>query len=195
MAEIDRTRELLELTQTGDGSAMQELLVAYLPELAAFLRLQMGQRLQQRESSADIAQSVCREILTDMEDFEYRGPAAFKRWLFLTARRKLIDRARFHGRDRRDVGRDVALSETQLASGYGSFQTPSGVAMQKEEIERLEAAFDQMPEDYRDVIVYSKFLGMKGPEIGERMGKTANAVRVLLHRALARLGLLLDKDG
>ncbi|MCA8972048.1 MAG: sigma-70 family RNA polymerase sigma factor [Planctomycetes bacterium] len=194
MSRIPDTADLISQTRSGDERACEALLVRYLPELHAFIRLRMGPRLLARETSEDLVQSVCREVLDDLGEFQYEHERGFKSWLFIQALRKVQDRAKYHSRQKRDVGREVAIDEAQLLSGYASFLTPSRVVSQREDIERLERAFDKLPEDYRDVITWSKLLGLTHAEIGERMGRTETAVRALLYRALVRLGFLLDAD-
>ena len=61
----------------------------------------------------------------------------------------------------------------------------------KEELERFEAAMDQLPEDYRQVITLSHIVGMNHAEIAEEMGRNEGAARSLLHSALTRLGWLI----
>lgn len=190
-AEPDTAR-LITQSRSGDENAVQSLLVRYLPELHAFVRLRMGPRLLARESSEDLVQSVCREVLDDIDHFEYEHERGFKSWLFIQALRKVQDRAKYHTRQKRDMKREVAMDEAQFLSGYASFLTPSRVASQREDVIKLEDAFEQLPQDYRDVITCSKLLGMTHKEIGERMGRTETAVRALLYRALVRLGFLLD---
>jgi RNA polymerase sigma-70 factor (ECF subfamily) len=71
------------------------------------------------------------------------------------------------------------------------------VAIRAEDMQQLEAAFARLPEDYRQVLVSSRILGLSHGEIAEEMGRSEGAVRVLLHRALVRLGWLLSggRDG
>jgi RNA polymerase sigma-70 factor (ECF subfamily) len=64
--------------------------------------------------------------------------------------------------------------------------------MAKEAVERIEAALDALPEDYREVITLAKLVGLSRAEIGEVMGRSEGAVRTLLFRAQARLAELLD---
>ena len=52
-------------------------------------------------------------------------------------------------------------------------------------------AFAQLPEDYREVITLSRVVGLSHGQIASQLGKSEGAVRVLLHRALARLSGLL----
>lgn len=188
------TRELVQLASRGDGASLRELLQRFLPELRAFIRLKTGAHLRAKESCSDLVQSVCREVLEDLESIEYRGERAFKQWLFTRSLRKIQDRDRFHRRMKRDAAREEPDAfDEQLATGYQRLLTPSRAAIRQEEIAILEAAFDRMPEDYRDVITYARLLGMDHNEIGERMSKSPGAVRVLLHRAIARLGTLLGR--
>lgn len=200
----DPERQLIERASQGDPIAVDELLERYLPRLRAFVRLKAGPAVRARESSSDIVQSVCRELLEGMEDFQYQGESAFRSWLFTAALRKIVDRDRFHRRERRDVGREVRVDAGTsggndpgaILAGYGSLFTPSREAAAREELERLEGIFDRLPEDYREAIVFSRILGLSHAEIAEKMGRSEGATRVLLHRALAKLTLLLgESDG
>jgi RNA polymerase sigma factor (sigma-70 family) len=61
-----------------------------------------------------------------------------------------------------------------------------------EQLARLEAAFDRLTGEERDLIVLSRLVGFSHREIGERLGKREGAARVAFHRALARLAEILD---
>ena len=189
----DPVEHLVQSASRGDAVALDQLLVRFLPELRAFVRLNVGGHLLAREAPEDIEQSVCREVLQDLSGFEYRGEAAFKRWLHLCALRKIRDRARFQQRARRDPAREEAAPSPSAADArYVDPLTPSEVAVGREEAARLQAAFDQLSEDHRAVVTMSRLLGMSHAEIGAELGRSEGAVAVLLHRALARLGLLLS---
>ena len=64
--------------------------------------------------------------------------------------------------------------------------------MGREAIDRIEAAFDALPEHYREVIVLARIVGLPHREIAERLGKTEVAVQGLLTRALVKLSGLLQ---
>ncbi len=63
-----------------------------------------------------------------------------------------------------------------------------------EEFARLEAALDTLDPDYRDVIVLRKLEELSFKEIAERMGRSQDACRMLLARALAALTLKLQEQ-
>jgi RNA polymerase sigma-70 factor (ECF subfamily) len=141
-------------------------------------------------------QSVCRELLTHQERFQYPGEQQFLAWLYTTARRKISNRVRDLGRDKRDARREIGgLAESamaELGAAYARVSSPSGRALRAEEIARLEAAIDRLPEEQREVVTLAHLAGLSRAEIGEQMGKTEEAVRALLHRAKARLAILLE---
>ena len=53
--------------------------------------------------------------------------------------------------------------------------------------ERLQRAFSTLPDEYREVITLARVVGLPHAEIAVKLGKSEGAVRILLHRALARL--------
>jgi RNA polymerase sigma-70 factor (ECF subfamily) len=73
--------------------------------------------------------------------------------------------------------------------------TPSELAIKNEELAALEACFEQLPEDYRQVIVAARLLGQSHGEIAADLGRNEGAVRMLLHRAMAKLARLMDERG
>lgn len=187
---------LVERAAAGDREALEALLEEHLPGLRGFVRLRTGEVLRRRESSSDLVQSVCREILTHMDRFQYRSEAGFRQWLYATALRKIQNRVEYHRAQKRDPAQERAASENSdddLLSCYGSFCTPSQELMSQEEVRRIEAAFDELPDDYREAIVMAKVVGLSRAEMAAELGKSEGAVRTLLSRALSRLAEVLDE--
>lgn len=176
--------ELQGRASQGDPQAVDRLLAHYLPRLHAYVHSQMGAHLRNREASLDIVQSVCREVLEERGSFEFRGEGAFLSWILTAAMNKLRERARFHGRLRRDAARDRPLDDAAAYRGL----SPSGEVMSKEQVERLEAALQRLPDDYREIVVLAKIVGMPHADIAAHLGRSLPAVRNVLGRALARLG-------
>lgn len=197
---MDEDLQLLtQAAARGDRGAVATLIERYLPELRAFVRLQAGPLIRARESTSDLVQSVCREVLQHEERFQHGSEGAFKQWLFTTAKRKIFNRREYYLAEKRDVLRNLPADrdgESALLACYKTFSTPSARADAREQLERVESAFEQLTEDQREVILLAHVTGLSRAEIGEQMGKSEGSVRVLLHRALARLsGLLGDRPG
>ncbi|HTF89364.1 MAG TPA: sigma-70 family RNA polymerase sigma factor [Planctomycetota bacterium] len=197
--------DIQKLTQgaaRGERAALDRLLELYLPELEAFVARRAGKPVREHESAADIVQSVCREVLQHAERFRHPSELAFKQWLYTTALRKISNRVDFYRAQKRDLGRvenfapgSADQAASQVFNFYQSFSTPSRGLMVREEVERIEGAFSQLSEEQREVVTMAHVLGLSRAEIGERMGKSEGAVRVLLHRALARVSKLLAEPG
>lgn len=184
----DGTRKMLDAATAGDECAMNVLVDECMPRLHAYVRIHMGLELRAREGSLDIVQSVCREVLESVDSsFEFRGRAPFLSWLFTVTLNKLRKRHRDIHRDKRDVDRERGDGVSDVdAAGYVSL-TPSRAVIAREDLERLEQAFDQLPTDYREVITLSRIIGMSQAQIAERMGRSEAAVCKLLGRALTQL--------
>jgi RNA polymerase sigma-70 factor (ECF subfamily) len=180
----------------GGTPAVDELLQRHLPSVRAWLRLRAGRLLLDKESVSDLAQSVCRDVFQNLSRFRYDGEDGFRRWLFKTAQRKIADRHAHHRAARRTPagGQAVEPYEDARVAGHRSFHTPSRNAIAHEELERVERAIAGLPEAQQEVVLLAKVAGLSRRAIGEELGRSEEAVRMLLHRALARIGDLLADD-
>lgn len=181
---MDSDRELVEQAATGSASAVDALLARHLPGVRAYLRLRAGPQLLAKESASDLAQSVCRDVLENVDRFRYDGEDGFRRWLFKTAERKVLDRYAHWAAKKREAtpeGLDATLSH------YGDLHTPSRNAIAREELQRVEAAIDALPPAMREVFILAKVVGLSRRAIADELGKNEGAVRTTLHRALARV--------
>lgn len=176
---------------------VEELLAEHQSQLHAFIRLRSGPMLRSCESSADLAQSVCREILQHQDRLRSPEREGFRHWLYTTAARKIANRVEHWRAQKRDIGRVVSLDGAddlgEMLRCYGSFCAPSAQLRAQEELERIERAFDELPDDYRDVIALHRVAGLPIEAVAERLERSVGATRMLLFRALAQLAEILDE--
>ena len=189
----DQAEQRFEQARTGDGAALEQLLAQYLPQLHAFVRVRLGP-LRARESSMDVVQSVCRELLDARTPFEFRGEERFRAWLFTAALNKLNDKRSFHGQQRRDVRREDPHAD-EASRLVASLLTPSVDAIGKETAEALQAALAALSEEHREVVTMARIVGLPHRVIAEVLGRSEIAVRQLLVRALLRLAAELRHRG
>lgn len=189
------TQDLVAAAQRQERPAIEQLLVRHLPGLEAFVRLRMGAAMRALATPPDLVQSVCREVLQDLSGFEFRGEPAFRHWLYACAENKLREKHRYHHAEKRDVGAQVALPDAStFLPAYRTLCTPSRDLEMKEMIAKVEAAFDRLPDDYREAVTLHKLCGLSHAEIAERMNRSEGAVRNLVYRGISRLALLVDGD-
>lgn len=194
----DNSQDLILAAQDGDERALDSLLARHLPGLRVFVRARSGAQLRAKESCSDLVQTVCREALGSLQQYEWRGEGSFRHWLFTLALNKIQRKANYYAAARRDVRRErdpAGLSgDDALYGAYQNLFGPSQYAIREEAVARFETALDGLPEQYREIILLSRVVGMTNAEIGDQLGKSAEAVRVTLARALARLATRMERD-
>lgn len=190
-------QELLRRAKAGDRDAAGQLLLKHIPGVRAFVRLNAGRMIRDKESMSDLVQSVCLEVLADLGDLESDDEATFKKWLYTAATRKIVDRDRHHRAACRDARRLVegdavsSTSDAELATPYLAFASPSTDLAIRDEIERIETAFDRLPDDYRRILTLTSIVGLSTKEVAVELERNEPAIRKLLSRARARLAMLL----
>lgn len=178
--------DLFEHAKAGDANALQVLVERYLPQLHAFVRLRLSPDLRARESTMDIVQSVCRGVLGQHGAFAFHGEARFRAWLFTTALNKLREKIRHHHYGKRDVGKEEGPHDDGLYRA-ATYLSPSMDAIGKETAAALEASLDALSEEHREVITMARVAKLPHNVIAEVMGRSEEAVRQLLARALLKL--------
>lgn len=194
----DDSGALARRSSVGDRVALEELLQRHLPGLRAFARLRMSPLLRAHESSHDLVQSACCAVIAGLDRFEYRGEEAFRGWLYTAVYNKLLEHERSARALKRDLSREVPLdpgssSASPLATIYAQVLSPTQQLHAEERIREIEAAFDSLPDDYREVIALSRVARMSRAAIAAHLGKSEAAVRNSLARALSDLALKLER--
>lgn len=167
---------------------------AYRPYLRLLARLQLHRRLQAKVDASDVVQQTLLQAHQAQAGFRGTTDAERAAWLRQILARNLAHLVRDFGRDKRDCSREQSLQasvdqssarlEAFLASNESS---PSGRAARNEELLRLAAALERIPESQRQAVELHYWGGCTASEIAHTMGRTAPAVAGLLHRGLAAL--------
>jgi len=174
---------------------LEALFAANLHHVRAFVRLRIDAVTRSREAASDIVQSACREVLAS-ESFEFRGEAAFRSYLCEAALHKIQARRQYWLTDKRDPERERPgePADSDLRKVYRTtLFDPMRKAIRDEEIARLEAAFDELPEQYREALTLYRIVGVSLSDLAARLGRTKGATKMLLNRAMARLTSVLKR--
>lgn len=195
----ESSESLLRRAATGDERALEGLIRLHEPRLLAFVRARAGAALRARESVRDLLQEILIELVRGLGTVQYHGEPEFRAWLYSLAERRITDRARHHGREKRGARLtrsidDSGAGEELLLEGYSSVFSPAHALQRKEEVERLEQAFAQLAPGEREVLSLAYFCGMNSTEIGAELGITADTARKRKNRAKTRLAALWDGD-
>jgi RNA polymerase sigma-70 factor (ECF subfamily) len=185
----------LDLAREGDGQVLGALLERYYNYLALLARVQIGKRMQGKLDVADVVQETFLEAHRGIGNFRGRTEAQFLAWLRQILVAILSNQVRrYFGTKRRDVRLERELQEElDRSSCYlgahlvASQSSPSAQASKREQAVLLADAMEQLPEDYREVIILRQLEGLTFPQVAQRMGRTEDSVKNLWARSLVRL--------
>ena len=190
-----KTQQLVALAKDGDRSALNQLYTVYGERIRWLIRLRMGKELHSKLESMDLAQDVLIQALQGMGDFTYENEGDFIRWLSRIAENAFRDNLDKLYAGKRDIRKEVQFDNdgSTVAGEYvGPHEpiqatTPSMILSKREDLARLEKAIDKLKPEYREVIVLAKIEGLSYHQIGDRLGKTVGAVKMLVSRATVAL--------
>ena len=187
-----KTQRLVAMAKGGDESALNQLCRVYWSRVLWIVRLRMGAELRSKLESMDMVQDVLLCVFRDLGDFTYRSEGDFLRWLSRLVENRLRGKVTKLHAGKRDIRKEVRLdSNGPTTSGkfVGPIETttPSVIMSRREDLARLEKAIDALKPEYREIIVLTKIEGLSYKEIGQRLGKSEEAVRKQVSRALETL--------
>ncbi len=198
----NRTQELVALAKDGNDSALNQLCNVYGERVHWIIRLRMGKELRSKLESMDLVQDVLFSALRDLGDFTYKDEGDFLRWLSKIAENRLRDNVDKLHADKRDIRKEVRLDSHGPTTGGRFFgvrgpidaTTPSVIMSRKEDLDELAKAMDELKPEYKEVIVLTKIEGLSYKEIAGKLGKSDEAVRKLVSRAMAVLTSVFESD-
>lgn len=156
----------------------------YRERLLSVIYLRMGPDLRARMDPEDVLQDVSIEAINSWSTLA--DEANVGAWLVTLARRKIArilrDQVGVAARDpRRERAIPTDLPVADRRSG------PVTAADRKDQLALLSGALERLSPDHREVIILARFEKLQAKEIAERMGRSENAIHLLLGRALRRL--------
>lgn len=172
----------------GSREALGTLFERYAPRLHALIRFRLGPQLRRRLESRDILQVTLMRAFQGIERFEGSGSGSLMAWLGTIARDEICDQADFHRRQKRDAARQAPLDE-RVDGLAEEIRSEVSRLQLLEDSERLERALDTLGESQREVILLRNYEELSFREIGERLGKSPDACRMQLARAMTALTL------
>ena len=189
---------LLEQAKAGDSLALSRAFERTRRRLAVLVHCKLSPRTTNFADVEDIVQETCLRAFRDIHSFTYQSPGAFMRWLSTIADHVIVDHVRHQNRARRasPAGADVPFRSASNPHGPdpATYTTPSRLFSQQQAVDTLLARLDALPDDARQLILMAKIEGLSTAEIAVHLGKSREAVAVLLFRAIQRFRALLASE-
>lgn len=188
---------LFSVPRDDSPEALGHILQSYRPYLMEIARREIDRALQAKGAASDLVQETFLEATRNFSRFHGVSSDQLRAWLrCLLVHRLSKQRRRYYKTRKRGIDRECSLDEVET-SLLSSSPTPSQVVSADEEMKRFHQAIAQLPEDYRRVLQLRYQEGLTFEAIGPRMGRTANAARLLWLRAVERIKqtLRVEVDG
>jgi len=177
----EQFESVLDAARAGAAWAVGALYESLNPAVLGYLRS------QEPGEAEDLASDTWLGVAAGIRRFR-GGEGEFRRWVFAIARRRLIDFRRKRARRATDPAPDERL-EAGLPSGDAEAEAMARLttASSIELIRRL-------PPDQAEVVLLRVIGQFDTEEVAEITGKRAGTIRVLQHRALARLARIVTAE-
>jgi len=162
--------DLIRSAKSGDAAALEKLLGQIAPSIQRF-----GARMCRNGHDADdVLQDTLMTVLSHLHEFE--GRSSFTSWVFTLTRTAC-------NRRRRGLKNQPAEPLEQALDKNAESSTPEQGAGDREMRQILEQALEDLPEEYREVILLRDVESLTAPEAAESLGISVEALKSRLHRA------------
>jgi RNA polymerase sigma-70 factor (ECF subfamily) len=158
----------------GDRAAAQALTMRLTPKMLGYA----ARFLKDRAEAEDVAQEAMLRLWKIAPDWR-QGEAQVSTWLYRVVTNLCTDRLR----KKRGKGLD------EIAEPEDGRPSQEAVMMQRQRVDALQAALDDLPERQREAVVLRHIEGLGNPEIAEILDISVEAVESLTargKRALAK---------
>ena len=184
----DTTVELLARVRAGDQLALEALFARCLPPLRRWARGRLPAGARGALETQDLVQDTVLHALQRLDRFEPRHEGALQAYL----RQAVLNRIRDEARKLVRRPAPAELDEEQPSMEA----SPLDIAVGREGVERYEAALERLRPIDREAVVGRLELQYDYDELAVLLNKpNANAARVAVTRALARLVERMDYEG
>lgn len=176
-------RRLVRRAQDGDVEAYGELYLRHAAQVYGYL----AAHVDSAQDAEDLTGDVFTRCWQALPGYHERG-VPFPAYLLRIARNALID---YYRRQKNYL--HLAIDEADAVPDEVQTQ-PVEIVLSRLELQHLRHLLDQLRTDYRTVLVLRFLSDLSVTETARVMDRTAGAVRVLQHRALAALRALLPEE-
>jgi RNA polymerase sigma-70 factor (ECF subfamily) len=181
----------LRAARDGSQEDLGRVLDAFRGYLLMVAQSELGSTLRAKAGPSDLVQDSLIEAQAGFDQFRGASRDEFQAWLAQILRHNIADFARrFRETERREVTREQPLDRSPEAYRTAApAPSPSDMAAATDVSAKLRAAMARLSDEHRQVLVWRQFEKLGWAEIGERVGKSADAARKAWFRAIERLKL------
>jgi RNA polymerase sigma-70 factor, ECF subfamily len=197
---LDSFEKTLTDARSGEQSQLGVLLDVYRGYLLSIASEKLSREVVAKAAPSDLVQETLLQASQAFGEFRGSTELELRAWLNQILARKVIDVHRYY-RDfaKRDVTREISLSDSvetghEAVGARPDFTPASGPASDAENAQILAEALEKLNQEQRQAVQLRSFEQLSFEEVGERLGRSAEAARKLWTRAIQNLTLELQSQ-
>lgn len=173
-------RRVIESAQAGDLEALGSLYDSHINQVYRYALARLGNV----HDAEDVAEEIFLKMLAGLPNYEWRK-VPFAAWLMRIARNEVVSFTRRNGRR----AHDSELPEEIIDFNHNN--DPAETTERTMALEDLRRAVELLPEAQREVIILRFASGLSVADTSRALGKNENNVKVLQHKGMQRLQVLM----
>jgi RNA polymerase sigma-70 factor (ECF subfamily) len=178
-ADWEPQRKAIQAAQGGDLDAIAALYDSHINQVYRYCLARLGNV----HDAEDVSEEIFLKMLNGLPNYEWRK-VPFAAWLMRIARNEVVSFVRRNGHR----SHDTELPEEMVDRGNND---PAEQTERIMALEDLRKAVALLPEAQREVIILRFASGLSVADTSRALGKNENNVKVLQHKGMQRLQLLM----
>ncbi len=178
---IDNEEKLIKKAIRLDGESFGVLYDNYQPQIYRFILIKVGKK----EDAEDLTHQVFLNAWQNISGYRFKG-FPFSSWLYSIARNQVID----HYRGRKQIQSLERIDPESISENSREEENLSG----KMELEEVMKTIRRLKFDYQDVLIMRFVEDLSLKETAAATKKSEGAVKLIQHRAIEQLKILLNKS-
>ena len=177
----------------GSSDALGQLLETCRQYLLLVANQELNPNIQAKVGASDVVQETFMKAQRHFDCFTGGTEAELLAWLRRILLNNLANMTRHYQQTaKRSARTEVTLPAAMLRGNEMPVDSPSRQAIAREEDGELQRALQELPEHYRQIIVWRNWENRSFTEIGRDLGRTQQAARKLWARAIEQLHIIVE---
>jgi len=195
---VGSSKPVTDMLWNRDSDALEKLIAWYRPLLLEIAEGMLGKTLASKVDASDVVQEALDGVSSGFKNHNLQNRSEWKGYLRRVLARRVADvRQHFYRTRKRDVRReqiDVQHDEIMQSFVDPRAQSPLDKLISDEFAHKAIHAFKRLPKELRKVLRWRFRKEMTYEEIGNRVGRSPDAVRMLVNRCIQAIRKEIERN-
>lgn len=195
---VGSSKPVTDMLEDRDSRALEKLIEWYRPLLREIAEGMLGKTLAAKVDASDVVQETLDGVSSGFKSHNLRNRSEWKGYLRRVLARRVADvRQHFLRSRKRDIRReqiDVQLEDVMLSFVDPRAESPLDKLISDEFAYQAIHAFKRLPKELRKVLRWRFRKELTYEEIGNRVGRSPDAVRMLVNRCVLAIRKEIERN-